>query len=158
MPATNTSGRLSREHFLSVIDMTPLVSIDLIIQNPEGNILLGKRCNKPAQNYWFVPGGCIRKNEMLAQAIKRISTTELGFEINIEEVELIGVFDHIYEDNFANAENINTHYVALGYRYKSTHTLNINIDTQHNETDWFGIEELLNRDNVHANTKKYFNK
>jgi len=150
------SAKFSDKEFLNIIDKTPLVSIDLIIENPQGKILLGKRCNKPAQGYWFVPGGRIQKNETLEQAIRRISKTELGFEISLNQVELIGAFDHIYDDNFANAENINTHYVALGHRYKASHDLNITIDTQHNEIDWLSIEELLNRDDVHQNTKAYF--
>jgi len=150
------SAKFSDKEFLNIIDKTPLVSVDLIIENPQGKILLGKRCNKPAQGYWFVPGGRIQKNETLEQAIRRISKTELGFEISLNQVELIGAFDHIYDDNFANAENINTHYVALGHRYKANHDLNITIDTQHNEINWLSIEELLNRDDVHQNTKAYF--
>ena len=48
---------LSREEFLKVVENTPLVSIDLIVQDPQGRILVGYRKNRPAQNTWFVPGG-----------------------------------------------------------------------------------------------------
>ncbi len=47
--------------FLKVIDAAPLVTIDLIIRNPKSDVLLGKRLNRPAQGFWFVPGGRIRK-------------------------------------------------------------------------------------------------
>ena len=151
-----TSTKFSDQDFLEIIDKTPLVSIDLIIQNSDKKILLGKRCNKPAQGYWFVPGGRIRKNETIEQAIKRISETELGFEINLNEVELIGAYDHIYDDNFTGTKDINTHYVALGHRYRIKDKTNITTDTQHNEIDWFDIRELLNRDDIHQNTKAYF--
>jgi colanic acid biosynthesis protein WcaH len=42
--------------FKTIIENTPLVSVDLIIKN-ENKILLGKRVNKPAQGYWFTLGG-----------------------------------------------------------------------------------------------------
>jgi colanic acid biosynthesis protein WcaH len=45
------------ETFKTVIASTPLISIDLIVRNNQQQILLGKRLNKPAQGYWFVPGG-----------------------------------------------------------------------------------------------------
>lgn len=101
-----SSNRYPDDEFLNIIDKTPLVSIDLIIENPEGKILLGKRNNRPAQDYWFVPGGRIRKNETLSQAIHRISKTELGFEISLDDVELIGAYDHIYDDNFAGKQGL----------------------------------------------------
>ena len=74
------------KQFLKIIESTPLVSIDLIIENQRGDILLGKRTNRPAQNYWFVPGGRIRKNETIAEAIARISSTELGIDLSINDV------------------------------------------------------------------------
>ena len=37
--------------------------MDIIIINRKKEVLLGKRTNEPAKNTWFVPGGCIRKNE-----------------------------------------------------------------------------------------------
>ena len=47
---------LKKEEFLETIKNTPLVAIDLIIENDSGEILLGKRNNNPAKNFWFVPG------------------------------------------------------------------------------------------------------
>jgi len=151
-----SSVKFSDREFLEIIDKTPLVSIDLIIENTEGKTLLGKRNNKPAQHYWFVPGGRIRKNETLDKAVKRISKTELGFEISMHQVDLIGAFDHIYDDNFSAAEGINTHYVALGHHYKIKDNIHITTDTQHNEIAWLSIEELLARNDVHQNSKAYF--
>lgn len=58
--------RLSDEDFLNIIDKTPLIAIDLIIKNPDGDVLLGKKLNEPAKDKWFVPGGRILKNESIA--------------------------------------------------------------------------------------------
>ncbi len=99
------------ENFLQIVDSTPLVSIDLILEDPQERVLLGMRNNRPAQGFWFVPGGSIRKNERLYDAFKRISSIELGAEIAITNATLVGAFDHIYKDNFLGARGINTHYV-----------------------------------------------
>lgn len=147
---------MNSEKFLEIINCTPLVSIDLLLEDTEGKILLGKRTNRPAQGYWFAPGGRIRKNERLSDAIKRISFSELGTEILIENVTLLGAFDHIYSDNFRNAEGINTHYVALAYMVNATDDLSIEFDDQHSEMQWWSKENLLRETNVHNNTKKYF--
>ena len=54
---------LDKDTFSTVIQNTPLISIDLIVENKKGQILLGKRVNEPALGYWFVPGGRIFKDE-----------------------------------------------------------------------------------------------
>ena len=96
---------LEQDKFLSIVAATPLVSIDLILRSERGRVLLGRRVNRPAQGFWFVPGGRIRKNERIKDALRRISRAELGIEI--EHAELTGVFDHIYEDNYFGAPGIN---------------------------------------------------
>jgi colanic acid biosynthesis protein WcaH len=47
--------------FKTIVEHTPLISIDLIVYNDESDVLLGKRVNPPAQNYYFVPRGRIYK-------------------------------------------------------------------------------------------------
>ncbi len=147
---------IDNKQFLAIIDVTPLVSIDLILEDQQGRILLGKRRNRPAQGYWFVPGGRIRKNEKLADAIKRISLTELGTEITLDDGQLLGAFDHIYDDNFSGAEGINTHYVVLAYTIKQKDDFKIVTDDQHSEMKWWQVDTLLSAPEVHDNTKLYF--
>lgn len=147
---------IDQKSFLQIIDTTPLVSIDLILVNEEGNTLLGKRTNRPAQDYWFVPGGRIRKNEKLADAIVRISETELNATINLEDTQLLGAYDHIYDDNFAGVDSINTHYVALGFKVIIKDGFTLTADTQHSDMQWWSQEQLLQSEEVHQNTKAYF--
>ncbi len=147
---------ISDEQFLKVIDATPLVSIDLILENHQGKILLGKRNNRPAQNYWFVPGGRIRKNERLADAIKRISSAELSTEIMLSDGQPLGAFEHIYDDNFSGSDGINTHYVVLAYKIRIKDDFKIVADNQHSEKRWWHTKDLLDAPDVHQNTKAYF--
>ncbi|EAZ9414948.1 GDP-mannose mannosyl hydrolase, partial [Salmonella enterica subsp. enterica serovar Typhimurium] len=45
---------LRQEDFAAVVRATPLISLDFIVENGQGEILLGQRLNRPAQGYWFV--------------------------------------------------------------------------------------------------------
>lgn len=147
---------MNSEAFLGVIDAAPLVSIDIILKDNLGRVLLGVRNNRPAQGYWFVPGGRIRKNESLKSAMSRISKAELGFEIEWAETRLLGAYDHIYDDNFKGVPTINTHYVALGYEVRQKKEQSVCFDSQHAEVRWWYLSDLLASDDVHSNTKAYF--
>ena len=64
----------------------------------------------PAKNYWFVPGGRIRKLETMCDCFARITRCEIGVEISIDKSKLIGAFEHIYEtDSLRN----NSHTIFL---------------------------------------------
>ena len=141
--------------FTTLIQHTPLVSIDLIIYNPSHQILLGKRRNRPAQGYWFIPGGRIFKDETQAQAFQRISQAEIGLTLNIQDSELIGSFDHIYPDNVFGTD-FSTHYVALGRKlYLASAQIQLPKE-QHDSYCWLTEEALLNHPDVHPNVKLYF--
>jgi colanic acid biosynthesis protein WcaH len=107
---------LGERDFLEVVERTPLVSIDLVVQDRAGRVLLGRRTREPAKNTWFVPGGRIRKNETLDAAFSRITAAELGAPLARSQARLLGVYTHLYETNFAEAAGIGTHYVVLAMR------------------------------------------
>lgn len=147
---------LSHDDYLKAIDLRPLVSIDLVIQNSRGQILLGLRKNQPAQGSWFVPGGVIYKNETQSNALNRISSRELGFGISNNDTELLGVYEHFYETNFAGAQGITTHYVVIGLSYQLADSQNISMDDQHEALEWWDRDALLASPDVHQYTKNYF--
>lgn len=147
---------LSNDEFKSIIKLTPLVAFDMIIEY-DNKILLGKRINEPAKEFYFIPGGRILKNESLALACKRLTQVELGFEINFNKFIFHMNTEHIYENNFFNNE-FKTHYVCLCYKYQlnKEEYQKININSQHEETKWMSVNELLSDQTVHINTKNYF--
>jgi colanic acid biosynthesis protein WcaH len=141
--------------FKTIIEYAPLISIDLIIVNQSGQVLLGKRNNRPAQGYWFVPGGRILKDESMSVAFKRLTLNELGIEFDFEKAEFIGPFEHFYVDN-VSGESFSTHYIALGYRLLVDDTL-LNLPTeQHNQYKWILVDELLGDAEVHKHSRWYF--
>ncbi len=148
---------LSEDTFSTVIKSTPLVSIDLVVKNKQGHALLGRRLNKPAKDYWFVPGGRIQKDESLSDAFKRLTHDELGQKFNIKQAELLGPFDHFYSDNVFG-HKFSTHYVAIAYVLIVDKDLcQLPINVQHERYQWFERDELLISDEVHLHTKWYFN-
>ena len=58
---------LDKKDFSELIKKAPLIAIDLCIVHKRC-ILLGKRINNPAKNFFFVPGGRVLKNEKIKNA------------------------------------------------------------------------------------------
>jgi colanic acid biosynthesis protein WcaH len=107
--------RLNDIEFAQVVRSTPLISVDLIIRDPDGKVLVGLRTNEPARGFYFVPGGIILKNETIAAAFARILHSELGCQVSFEKARFVGIFEHFYSANrFGNPE-FGTHYIALAY-------------------------------------------
>src|SRR5438034_4967049 len=88
---------LNKDEFSQVVRNAPLLSIDLIIRNPDQYVLLGLRTNEPAKGKWFVPGGVVRKYERLADAFARIVKAEIGLEASIGDAKFVGVYEHLYD-------------------------------------------------------------
>ena len=148
---------LARPEFLDVVRLTPLISIDLIVVDDQGRVLLGRRVNRPALGAWFVPGGRIHKDESLSGAFSRIAREELGLENQSQNAACFrGVFEHHYDENFAGAADISTHYIVLGYMLVLRETARIGRFEQHSDYVWMTPSELLACSDVHENTKAYF--
>jgi len=147
---------LSDSDINTVIRLAPLVSIDLIIRDPENRILLGLRNNEPAKGYYFVPGGIILKDEPLPEAFARIMKKEINLPGMLDQARLMGVFDHFYDTNRAGDPGYGTRYVVLAHEIRLQDTSHIAPDSQHNEMSWWTEADLLNSDRVHENTKAYF--
>lgn len=145
--------RLDKTLFATIVSHTPLLSIDLIVRNSEGKILLGKRRNEPAKGYWFVPGGRVFKDEHLDAAFERIAKEELGIDIKRKEAEFLGVYEHFYNNNVFN-DNFSTHYIVLGHKIAIEE--NITLNDQHDAYRFFTEQELLQDTQVHRYTKDYY--
>ena len=148
--------------FSAAIEVLPLVSIDLCLVC-DGALLLGKRVNKPAQGYWFTPGGRIRKDEAFTLALERIASAELGLcDVQSLKPSLMGVWDHFYSDS-AFSDSISTHYVNL------PHSIYLPIDSkgsvlqsalersdgQHSAWCWMPLAEVVEHPDVHEYVRAY---
>lgn len=150
---------LEETEFLAVVERTPLVSVDLVVVDPDRRVLCGWRVNEPARGFWFVPGGRIRKGELLDEAFERIASVELGGgPWPRSEASFLGVFEHLYDTNFANEPGISTHYVVLAYRVDVSDRP-APPELQHSRYGWFSEEDARaepSRSSIHPNTAVYF--
>lgn len=146
--------------FKTVIASTPLVSIDLIVLNPEHHVLLGQRVNRPAQGYWFVPGGRILKNEAMDDAFQRITLGELGASLNRSYATLLGIYEHFYPDSVfsSTSATIDTHYIVHAYLFRLSAKNEIKPpQDQHSLYRWWPINDIQASQAVHGYTRAYMN-
>jgi colanic acid biosynthesis protein WcaH len=155
------SVELCPEDFDKLRRWAPLVSIDLIVQDARGRVLLGFRNNEPAKETWFVPGGRIRKDEKLAEAFGRIVREELnagndlGVSVDVADARFAGVFEHHYPAS--DQMPVSVHYVVLAYRLTaSKDDVSKLPHSQHAEWRWFETQGLRSDAKVHPNVQVYF--
>jgi colanic acid biosynthesis protein WcaH len=151
-------NKLSVEEFKQIVKNTPLVSIDLVIENPKGEILLGWRNNLPAKGYWFVPGGRVLKDENFTSAFSRIAKTEIGLDLTLEDSVFLGIYEHLYPgENFSGDPSFGTHYIVASYRIKLLEIPeNLPLE-QHTDYWWASLDDISDDPNIHENTRNYFN-
>lgn len=146
---------LDSDSFKQLVQYGILFSIDLIVMDDQNRILFGKRLNRPAQGYWFVPGGRVYKNEPLDEAFKRICQAELGKDFEYNQACLLGLFDHFYDDSVFGTE-ISTHYVNAPYLIKIS---SIKLDKlpkqQHQGYRWLSTNEIEQDNTVHQYSKVF---
>lgn len=145
---------LKKAIFNTIIEATPLISIDLVVADSDGQYLLGHRRNKPAQGFWFVPGGRIYKNETMDSAFTRLCKVELGLDLLRADAEFLGPYEHFYED-CVFGEEVSTHYVVLGYKITVDISISDLPNEQHDDYRWFSKEQFLKDSRVHKHSKWY---
>lgn len=69
---------LPQEVFFLVSRLTPLVNVDLLIRNENGETLLTWRQDEFYGPGWHIPGGIVRFKETFAERIAAVARNELG--------------------------------------------------------------------------------
>jgi colanic acid biosynthesis protein WcaH len=155
-----TAQLLDEATFRLAVAAVPLVSIDLVVRRANGDVLLGLRNNRPAQGQWFVPGGRVRKGETLDEAFLRLTQEELGHPVSRSEAQLLGVYEHFYDDSvFGHGHAApSTHYVVLAHTLQ-LYDLELQLEqgplVQHSLYRWFTSTELMADNDVHPYTQAY---
>lgn len=155
---TATVGWLPAADFAAACAALPLVSVDLYVTLPVASqpcLLLGLRNNRPAQGWWFTPGGRVRKGETVPHALARVALEELGCALeHAQAPRLLGVWDHIYPDSAFNP-NAGTHYVNLAYTLalpcldEAPLPASTTPGAQHSQWRWQPLHEVVAAPDVH---------
>ncbi|PKO76157.1 MAG: hypothetical protein CVU21_14760 [Betaproteobacteria bacterium HGW-Betaproteobacteria-15] len=154
-------GLLPLAQFQQAVAALPLVSVDWVLTNPAGELLVGQRLNAPARGTWFTPGGRIRKGEPLAAALRRVAAEELGLADEqagalAQRGEPMGAWDHFYPDA-AFSPTVPTHYVNLPYAARlsqaEVNALGLPVGEQHGHWQWLPLAQAAQQ--VHAHVQPY---
>lgn len=144
----------SKNRFVRIINDVPLCSIDILLKK-NNRYLMCLRKNKPAKNYFFVPGGRILKNEKYESTIRRILKNELNIKTKIPKYKIIGIYNHIYKDNVFDKKGVNTHYFVCAIKIEYKKNIFIKIDKQHSKYVFMSKKEILTNKKVHKFAKLY---
>jgi 8-oxo-dGTP diphosphatase len=69
---------------------TPALTVDCVIFDPKGRVLLIRRKNEPYQGAFALPGGFVDIGETVEAACRREVREETGIEVT--DLELVGVY------------------------------------------------------------------
>ena len=85
------------EQYKQILEVMPLLCVDVVIKNTGGEYLLVKRANEPLKGQWWVVGGRVHKNETLEQAVLRKVKQEIG--LTVHELDPLGYYEDRFEKN-----------------------------------------------------------
>lgn len=148
--------KLALEQFRTIVRDTVLVSLDLLLINERGEVLVGRRTHCPARDYYFVPGGRVMKGETLAAALQRVAKQETGLCLSQDQVVFHGIYDHIYDDSYFEDSDISTQYVVIACRCAVSSDLPIVADMQHESLHFVQIADIASDPKIHPYTRNYF--
>ena len=112
-----------------------LVSVAAVIEGEENKILLVWEGDMPYHKHWIIPGGYVKPDETVQEAVVR----EVREETNLEVVltGLIGIYD-----DFITDENGPLHHIVIGYRTKVIGG-ELVTTSESMEYAWIAVEEAL---------------
>ncbi len=128
-------------------EFRPKVGFGVYIINDKNQILLMHRIGSHSSNTWCPPGGHLEFKESFLDGAKRETKEESG--LDIEDIELVGVTNDIYETE-------NKHYVTLALKAKAYKGEPKIIEPDKcDEVAWFDLDKMPS--NLMLTNKNFFN-
>jgi colanic acid biosynthesis protein WcaH len=106
----NPREGLPKEAFLLVSQLTPLINVDLLVRNDQGETLLTWREDEYYGPGWHVPGGIVRFKERFAARIQAVAKDELGAQVQADNTPLV------MNEVMAAHRDVRGHFISLLYR------------------------------------------
>ncbi len=80
-----------RKKYLKLFRLVPRATVDIVVMNNKGEVLLAKRNVPPGKGKWHIPGGGVAKGERIVQTAVRKIKEETGLNIKLQR--LVGIWD-----------------------------------------------------------------
>lgn len=112
----NASQGLSKELFWLTSSLVPMVNVDLLITNGDGQLLLARRDDEFHPKSWHIPGGCIRFGETMLERVHKTAIAELGCDVIVEKGPIAirdAIRDPIRERYYPNERR---HFISILFR------------------------------------------
>jgi len=132
--------------YTEIIKVLPIVCVDIVIQNKDGEYLLVKRKNEPLKDEWWVVGGRINHCEGASDAVIRKLKEEIGLIADINKIQPIGYYEDRFDNNSFDI-HCNYHTLSLVFKIKIHAVNEIKLDSQ--SSDWKWNSKLPERFNIH---------
>jgi colanic acid biosynthesis protein WcaH len=126
---------LSSEEYKNALSAIPIVCVDCLVVNENGEYLLVRRANSPLKGEYWVPGGRLYKNERILDAVHRKMREEIG--IGVDVVTILGILEFFDSPNEYSEGGVHT--ISIVHLVKPL-SHDIKLDDQH--TDWGWFKEL----------------
>ena len=85
------------EKYAEIIEVLPILCVDVVVENARGEYLLVKRANEPQKGRWWPIGGRVLKGETLERAAIRKIREETA--LRVKTVQPIGYFEAVTQAN-----------------------------------------------------------
>jgi colanic acid biosynthesis protein WcaH len=105
----NPTAGLPEELFLFLTRVTPMVNVDLLIQNAQRETLLTWRDDALCPPGWHIPGGIIRFKEPAGNRIRAVAAGELGAQVKFGDKPL-AIHEFIHP-----SRRVRGHFISLLY-------------------------------------------
>jgi 8-oxo-dGTP diphosphatase len=90
----------------------PTLTVDVIIEFPDGEIVLVKRGIEPFKGHWAIPGGHVESGETVEQAAVREIKEETGLNVRLDGIA--GVYSDPNRDPRGHTASVVYHAVPTG--------------------------------------------
>tara|TARA_Y100001934_G_C12366519_1_gene783808 strand:+ start:1713 stop:2240 length:528 start_codon:yes stop_codon:yes gene_type:complete len=101
---------LPKDVFKFVSQVTPMVNVDLLINDPTKGTLLAWRDDEFYGPGWHIPGGILRFKELAVNRINEVAKNELGTAVKSEKRPLE------VNELIANHRDVRGHFISMLFR------------------------------------------
>jgi len=118
---------IQKSIYQNIIEVLPIICVDIIIRNHKDQYLLVNRVNEPLKDKWWVVGGRVLKGESITQAVLRKAKKEVGLQIT--HIRAMGYYEELYQiDPFGRETPYHT--ISIVYETKIIGDEQIRLDEQ----------------------------
>lgn len=125
-------GDLPENEFLYISSRTPLINVDMLILDENGDVLLSWRDDEYCGIGWHIPGGIIRHGETMRERLEITAERELGF-IPMFEQTPCKITEIFLEQEYRN------HFISHLFRGKCSRidVKTVEVPVNHGDLRWF---------------------